>query len=63
MYAIRSYAATVGEDIQELSVDAAAPAAAIVFKTVADPFVGKLSYFKVIRGKLMPDQPLLNMVA
>ena len=53
--------ATIGDDVQEVAVDASAPTAALIFKTVADPFVGKLSYFKVIRGKLSPDQPLLNM--
>ncbi|MBQ6411976.1 MAG: elongation factor G [Ruminococcus sp.] len=35
--------------------------AAIIFKTVADPFVGKLSYFKVVSGKVSTDTPLLNM--
>ncbi len=28
---------------------------AVVFKTIADPFVGKLSYFKVLQGTLKPD--------
>ena len=32
-----------------------------VFKTVADPFVGKLSYFKVMSGKLSPDATLINL--
>ncbi len=36
------------------------PAAALVFKTIADPFVGKLSYFKVISGKLSADSRLKN---
>lgn len=45
----------------ELSVNENALPAAIVFKTVADPFVGKLSYFKVISGKLSPDTPIVNM--
>lgn len=49
-----------GEPV-ELSVNENAAAAAIVFKTVADPFVGKLSYFKVISGKVAPDIPLINM--
>ncbi len=34
--------------------------AAYVFKTVADPFVGKLSYFKVISGTLKNDSKLKN---
>lgn len=49
-----------GEPV-ELAVNDNAAAAAIVFKTVADPFVGKLSYFKVISGKVSPDTPLVNM--
>lgn len=32
-----------------------------VFKTIADPFVGKLSYFKVMSGKLSPDSTLINL--
>ena len=38
-----------------------APAAVYVFKTIADPFVGKLSYFKVIRGNVKSDIKLINM--
>ena len=45
----------------EVAVNLDAAPAAIVFKTVADPFVGKLSYFKVISGKISPDTPLINM--
>lgn len=44
-----------------LSVNENAQTAAIVFKTVVDPFVGKLLYFKVVSGKVMPDSTLLNM--
>jgi len=40
-----------GERIK-IDVDENAPLAAYVFKTVADPFVGKLSYVKVVAGKL-----------
>ncbi len=31
-----------------------------VFKTIADPFVGKLSYFKVLSGKIKNDIRLIN---
>ncbi len=31
-----------------------------VFKTIADPFVGKLSYFKVLSGKINGDMRLKN---
>ncbi len=43
-----------------LECDAAGPLAAYVFKTVADPFVGKLSYVKVVRGVLKGDAPVAN---
>ncbi|MBR5923120.1 MAG: elongation factor G [Clostridia bacterium] len=33
---------------------------ALVFKTIADPFVGKLSYFKVIGGEIKGDMRLKN---
>ncbi len=34
--------------------------AAFIFKTIADPFVGKLSYFKVVSGKITGDMKLKN---
>ena len=51
---------TDGEPV-ELTVNDDAAAAAVVFKTIADPFVGKLSYFKVISGRIGPDTPMINM--
>ncbi|WBY63740.1 elongation factor G [Thermocaproicibacter melissae] len=55
----------IGEDENgnpvELSADPNAPAAALVFKTVADPFIGKLSYLKVFSGKVSADTQLVNM--
>ncbi|SHJ83029.1 translation elongation factor 2 (EF-2/EF-G) [Clostridium amylolyticum] len=36
------------------------PFSAFVFKTIADPFVGKLSMFRVITGKITPDTSVLN---
>jgi elongation factor G len=44
----------------EIAVDAAAPVCAYVFKTVADPFVGKLSFVKVVAGKLTGASALVN---
>lgn len=44
----------------ELHCDAAEPTAALVFKTVADPFVGKLSYLKVVSGKVTGGTTLVN---
>ncbi len=49
-----------GEPI-ELAPNSSAAAAALVFKTVADPFVGKLSYIKVVSGKISSDTPVINM--
>ncbi len=39
------------------------PLAALVFKTVADPYVGKLSYFKVYSGIMTPDTSVYNSVS
>lgn len=36
------------------------PATAFIFKTVADPFIGKMSYVKVIAGKLTPGMDIVN---
>ena len=44
----------------ELPCDVDGPLAALVFKTIADPFVGKLSYFKVASGKLKGDCKAVN---
>ncbi|MER2081395.1 MAG: elongation factor G [Ruminococcus sp.] len=49
-----------GEPV-EVSVNVNGAAAAIVFKTVADPFIGRLSYIKVVSGKISPDTPVINM--
>ena len=44
----------------ELKCDEAEPTAVYVFKTVADPFVGKLSYVRVVSGKLTAASSLVN---
>lgn len=49
-----------GEPV-EISVNADGATAAIVFKTVSDPFVGKLSYVKVVSGKVSSDVPIIDM--
>ncbi len=38
-----------------------APTALLAFKTLADPFVGKLTYFKVIQGSVKSDIKLVNV--
>ncbi len=47
-------------DVEERKADEKAPFSAQVFKTVADPFVGKLSLFRVVSGTLTTDMPLYN---
>lgn len=44
-----------------LKVDVSDPMSALVFKTVADAYVGKLSYFKVYSGVMTPDTTVYNM--
>lgn len=44
----------------ELACDENGPAVAFVFKTVADPFIGKLSYVKAVSGKLAGGLELTN---
>ena len=44
----------------EVKVDVAEPLSAFVFRTVADPFVGKMSFIKVITGTLSPDKDFVN---
>ena len=36
------------------------PLSAFVFKTVADPFVGKMSFVKVVQGRLTVSSPIVN---
>ena len=58
-------AGEIGLDVDgnpvELAVNEDGAAAAIVFKTVADPFIGKLSYVKVVSGKISTESQLVNM--
>lgn len=55
----------IGSDVNgepvEVTVNSDGVPTAIVFKTVIDPFVGKLSYIKVLSGKISTDTPLVNM--
>jgi len=44
----------------KIPADVNAPFSAQVYKTIADPFVGKISMFKVMSGKLTADMEVLN---
>ena len=50
-----------GDEEFERPVREHGPASLFVFKTVADPFVGKMSFFKVIGGELYADSTLKNL--
>ena len=53
-------AATADGDEVELDGDPNGPLAALVFKTAADPFVGKISYFRVYNGTFKSDSQIAN---
>jgi len=44
----------------QLKADASAPLAAFVFKTAADPFVGRLTYLRVVAGTFKADSHVWN---
>ena len=44
----------------DFEIDATEPLAAFVFKTTADPFVGKLSVFRVYRGTISSNSEVWN---
>jgi len=46
-----------GDDIE---INPEGECALFVFKTIADPFVGKMSFFKVMNGELTSDMTLTN---
>jgi elongation factor G len=52
--------ATAEADLTEVSCDPAGPPLTWVFKTIADPYVGKISLFKVASGTIRPDAVLYN---
>ena len=47
-------------DGETLKADPSAPLAALVFKTAADPYVGRLTYFRVLSGSFKADSQAWN---
>jgi len=53
-------AVRAGDTEAELKPDPSAQPLAFVFKTIADPYVGQLSLFKVLSGTIKTDDQLVN---
>jgi elongation factor G len=51
---------TAGDTTVDVTPDPNGDALAIVFKTIADPYVGHISLFKVLSGTIRPDDHLFN---
>ena len=51
---------TAGDTTVDVAPDPDGDALAIVFKTIADPYVGHISLFKVLSGTIRPDDHLTN---
>jgi elongation factor G len=56
----RAVTVEAGDTTVEVTADAAGHPAIHVFKTIADPFVGQLSVFKVLSGTVRADDHLTN---
>lgn len=52
--------AVSGDDIEEISCTGDAPLRAFVFKTVADQFLGKMSFIRVMSGVLKANSEYIN---
>jgi elongation factor G len=50
----------VKTDGETLKAEASGPLAALVFKTTADPYVGRLTYFRVVSGTFKADSQVWN---
>lgn len=58
VYAAEAY--TPAKDVVEIACSDSEPLSAYVFKTIADPFVGKMSFIKVQSGVLKPNSEAVN---
>jgi elongation factor G len=56
----QSHPAFMDEDGNERAIDPSGPVVVLVFKTMSDPYVGRLNYVKVVSGTLTPDSQLVN---
>jgi len=51
---------STGQDTQTIEPSGTAPLAALVFKTSADPYVGKLTYFRIYTGSINSNSQVWN---
>ena len=56
----RPVTVVAGDTETEVAADAGGQPLAFVFKTIADPYVGQLSLFKVLSGTIKADDHLVN---
>ena len=56
----KSFTVRAGNDTMQLPRDPDGPPLARVFKTIADPFVGRISLMSVLSGTLRPDMTLVD---
>jgi len=56
----RPTSVTAGDRDIEVEAKPSGDSLAVVFKTIADPYVGQVSLFKVLSGTLRPDDHLTN---
>jgi len=58
--AVRTPGDDANEGVSTRKVDDAGPVGAVVFKTMTDPFAGRITFFKVISGVVKNDATLEN---
>jgi len=58
---VKAEVAKAGDKEEELPASDAGPLAAYVWKTTADPFVGKITYLKLFSGVLQSDARVWNL--
>jgi len=56
---IEGYDPKTGQKVKR-TISSSEPFSAYVFKTISDPFAGRLNLFKVYSGELYPDMTVLN---
>lgn len=52
---------TIGSYIQPKAIEKEKPLRALVFKTMVDPFIGKMSYIKIVEGQIKKDTEIVNV--